>query len=337
MMLPAGVVQSIDANTVNLDQAWIYADQDIWSQDYAEVLLQPISVEAVDINDLRFKATEVVLEIRATTDPTSQVLWSGWCETVDDPSGAIPDLGMRISCGVIDPVPPVFVDNGNGTASIFGFRCAIRPVPDYTASPLDFDIPAATLAFADNTESYVCAKYNAGSPVMYVEPSQAAINGSDVVLIFVVWRTGNELHSVSSDSRGIGLADKIAGMITRTQPYILVHGQQLTLGVTTTPVVRTVTIAAATIYAGVDAIPLTALNSSNPAQRFTRVAPTAGVYGFLNQTQLDNTNFSNGTNVVAMAANRYSPRWVYRTVGDDAQAFYVLGNEYSNIASAQAV
>ena len=62
MMLPAGVVQSIDANTVDLDNAWIFADADIWSQDYSEVLLQPISVEAVDINDLRFKATEVVLD-----------------------------------------------------------------------------------------------------------------------------------------------------------------------------------------------------------------------------------------------------------------------------------
>lgn len=336
MMLPAGVVQSIDANTVNLDQAWIYADQDIWSQDYSEVLLQPISIEAVDINDLRFQAAEVVISIRANPDPMSQVLWSGWCETVADPSGSTPDLETRISCGVIDPVPPVFVDNGNGTASIFGFRCAIRPVPDYTQSPSDFEIAPATLSFVSNTESYVCVRYNSGAPVMYVESNQANINGSDVVLIFVVWRTGNELHSVSTDSRGIGLADKIAGMITRTQPYSLVHGQQLTLGVVTTPAVRTVTIAAATIYAGVDAIPLTALNSSNPAQRFTRVAPTAGVYGFLNQTQLDCTNYSNGTNVVAMAANRYSPRWVYRTVGDDAQAFYVLGNEYTNIASAQA-
>lgn len=336
MMLPAGVVQSIDANTVNLDQAWIFADQDIWSQDYAEVLLQPISIEAVDINDLRFKATEVVLEIRATTDPTSAVIWSGYAETVADPSGSTPDLETRISCGVLDPVPPVFVDNGNGTASIFGFRCAIRPVPDYTQSPSDFEIAPQTLSFVNNTESYVCVRYNSGAPVMYVESSQANINGSDVVLIFVVWRTGNELHSVSTDSRGIGLADKIAGMITRTKPYSLMHGQQLTLGVVTTPAVRTVTIAAATIYAGVDVIPLTALNSSNPAQRFTRVAPTAGVYGFVNQTQLDNTNYNNGTNVVAMAANRYSPRWVYRTVGDDVQAFYVLGNEYTNIASAQA-
>ena len=124
MMLPAGVVQSIDANTVDLDNAWIFADADIWSQDYGEVLLQPISIEAVDINDLRFKSSEVVVEIRATPDPTSLVLWSGWCETVDDPSGSTPDLDTRISCGVLDPVPPVFVDNGNGTGTLPIYRRA---------------------------------------------------------------------------------------------------------------------------------------------------------------------------------------------------------------------
>lgn len=337
MMLPAGVVQSIDANIVDIDNAWIFADADIWSQDYAEVLLQPISVEAVDINDLRFKATSVVLEIRATTDPASAVIWSGYAETVDDAGGGgVIGLESRISCGVIDPVPPVFIDNGNGTATIFGFRCAIRPVPDYTQSPSDFEIAPATLTFPDGVESYACVAYIAGTPTLYVETNKYAINGSDVVLIFVVWRTGNELHSTSTDSRGIGLADKIAGMITRTKPYSLMYGQQLTLGVVTTPAVRTVTIAAAVMYSGVDAVPLVAVNSSDPAQRFTRVAPTAGVYGFVNQTQLDNTNYSDGTNVVALGANRYSPRWVYRTVGDDAQAFYALGGEYTNIASAQA-
>lgn len=123
MMLPAGVVQSIDTNIIDLDNAWVFADQDIWSQDYSEVLLQPISVEAVDINDLRFKATEVTLEIRAVSDPASAVVWSGWSETVDDPGTSI-IADKRISCGVTDPVPPVFLDNGNGTATVFGFHVA---------------------------------------------------------------------------------------------------------------------------------------------------------------------------------------------------------------------
>lgn len=477
MILPAGVVQSIDANLVDIDRAWVFADQDIWSQDYGEVLLQPVSIEASDINDLRFKSIDVTLEIRADADTNSAVLWSGYAETVDDPGGGIdpsaymtkaeydpnddgivtaaeevsricvfqdsctagdpvyitsgtqtdtvyvakamantnskmqaagvaaattsggatglviflgtlggqdtglwqPDTQLyvapaggltdvrptlnpqligtvlrsggndgiiavnpqpiqtSISCGVADATPPAFTDNGNGTATIAAFNCAISSSSDFTSPPRVYAIASATLALTDGIESYICVKYNAGTPVLYVETNKYLVNGSNVVGIYIAWRTGTELHSVSTDSRGVGLADKIAGMITRTRPYSIMYGQQLTLGISATPASRTVTISAAVVYAGVDAIAVAALNSSVGGNRLTRVAHVSGAYTFVNQTQMDNTNYDDGTNVVALGTNRYGVRWIYRTIGDDIQAFYTLGSgNYSNVAAAVA-
>ena len=97
MIIPAGVIESIDTNSVDISSGWLWASSDVYSMDYNTVLAQPISVEAVVLNELRFLVDELTLSIRRNVSPTSQVLWSGDIVTEPDPTcnaSPTPDPGL---------------------------------------------------------------------------------------------------------------------------------------------------------------------------------------------------------------------------------------------------
>jgi hypothetical protein len=82
MILPAGVIQSLNDNGKNPVGGTITADQDIWSIDYSQLLDQPIYIAADTLNELRFLATSTTLTI---LKPDGSFLWAGFCELVADP------------------------------------------------------------------------------------------------------------------------------------------------------------------------------------------------------------------------------------------------------------
>lgn len=86
MIIPQSVIESIDTNNIEISAGWIRCDSDIYSMDYNTVLTQPVSVEAVVLNELRFLAAEITLTIRKTTSATSTVLWAGDVITEEDPT-----------------------------------------------------------------------------------------------------------------------------------------------------------------------------------------------------------------------------------------------------------
>lgn len=100
MVIPQGVIESIDTNNVEISSGWLWCSVDVYSMDYNTVLSQPISVEAVVLNELRFLADTATLTIRRTSATTSGVLWSGDIETEPDPYVPEPD-----------PDPPATIDH----------------------------------------------------------------------------------------------------------------------------------------------------------------------------------------------------------------------------------
>ena len=114
MIIPQGVIESIDTNNVEISAGWLWCSVDVYSMDYNTVLSQPISVEAVVLNELRFLADTATLTIRRTSVTTSGVLWSGDIETEPDPF--VPDP---------DPDPPcevthyVLESSGSTTHEVF--------------------------------------------------------------------------------------------------------------------------------------------------------------------------------------------------------------------------
>lgn len=104
MVIPQGVVESIDTNNVEISSGWLWCSVDVYSMDYNTVLSQPISVEAVVLNELRFLADTATLTIRRTSATTSGVLWSGDIETEPDPlvPDPIPDPPCEVTHYVLE-------------------------------------------------------------------------------------------------------------------------------------------------------------------------------------------------------------------------------------------
>ena len=65
------------------------------------------------------------------------------------------------------------------------------------------------------------------------------------------------------------------------------------------------------------------------------VFKNSGNWVFNNAPYYNNSEYFDGTSIQFMNPNKYSPRWIYRSIGDTKQVFYMLGNEYSTIAAAK--
>lgn len=247
--------------------------------------------------------------------------------------------------GCIDVNPPALTDTGSGVVSVAACNVALYKTIDFTGITYTFSVPTANLTVPSGTERYLCVQYNSSTDnATYVLlDSEALITGSNITCLYVVWNaptgTGGaaEIHSISLDSRGLGLPTKTADMMTRTHPYTLAFNNSLTVSETSTPVPRTILVTGAVVYAGIDAQMVYAFDSSVVNNRLTQVAPSAGTYAYTNTTQYNNTQYSDGSNLQTLGSNRYGVRWLYRTIGDSKQVFVVIGtSNASNIATAQA-
>ena len=86
MILPPGVVQSIDKNRIEIGECWLTSSIPVWSLGYGQELAQPISVSAAGLGDLRFTGPKATIEIREEPDASSRVVWAGVAKLVEDPT-----------------------------------------------------------------------------------------------------------------------------------------------------------------------------------------------------------------------------------------------------------
>lgn len=85
MVIPEGVISSINTNHVDVSSGWLWSTAELYSLDYNYTLAQPVSVEAVVLNELRFLAASSTLVIRRDFAANAEVLWAGDIDTVPDP------------------------------------------------------------------------------------------------------------------------------------------------------------------------------------------------------------------------------------------------------------
>lgn len=86
MILPPGVVQSIDKNRIEIGECWLTSSIPVWSLGYGQELAQPISISAAGLGDLRFSGSKATIVIREEPDASSRVVWSGIAVLVEDPA-----------------------------------------------------------------------------------------------------------------------------------------------------------------------------------------------------------------------------------------------------------
>lgn len=237
-----------------------------------------------------------------------------------------------LSVGVFDSTTPTFTDNGNSTCNVGSCTFIMYASADFSGDLEKYTVPAATnLGPFDSSGKYICVDYNSGSPIYTVKTS-SQVNGSNIVPIFKCWWDGTYLHSLDSDSQALGLSNKISTMISSTMPYNRAGQTGLALGEAAT---RLITVTGAYVFAGTNPISVASYNSSTDLLTFAYYNGSAWV---LNRatTQYDNSQYNPAGGLTSLSGNRFTVNWVYRSIGDVKECFYVLGDsQYNSLADAQ--
>lgn len=239
------------------------------------------------------------------------------------------------SAGVI--AGGVISDAGGGNINVTTGSCAIRPTTSHTSTLYFADFPANNgIAIPANTIRYVGVEYNAGSPVVAIR----AADNFDYMTNFplgVITNEAGTLHLHTADRHDIADADShVAERFEHTANFArdeVIGG--LILGETGT---RNITMSAGALWQKLIRLDITAFNSStggtfdiyyrDGAGSFTKVAAA---------TQWPNTQFDNGTGVLAtLASNKYAVCWFYLEA-DDSDIIMLYGRaEHGSIAAAEA-
>ena len=234
-----------------------------------------------------------------------------------------------LSAGV--QVAPTFTDNGDGSITFTsGLYCF------YTNSTgigkiKRFTLPGNTFTLTDNTNQYIVADYNAGSPTIYVTTNVAVIDEITVIPLYTVYRRGTVLHVLEWDSLGDALGNKTHKSIVKTQRFRTEPGG-LGLGEAAT---RLVTVGSGTVWHGAVSNVLSAFNSS--VNTMWLAYHVAGVWTFSTITQYNNTQWDDGTNLQTLPGGKYAVNFIYRVVGtNDTTTILFLGQGAYSLGDAQA-
>lgn len=249
-------------------------------------------------------------------------------------SGILPE--NLLYGGIVSPVAPSFVDNGDGTATIGNTLASLYSNSNFEGLLRTYSVSGTTLGFTNGAQQYVCISYNSGSPVFYVENNRLLINGSDVILVFAVWRQDNVLHSADQDSVGLGLPNKINARLLNTAPYAVATTGGLVISEIITPIPRTVVVTEAIVYRGTASGLVSTFNSSTDL--LTKAIKTGSGWVYTDELQYDNLNYNpDSSGEVVMTNNRYTYRLFFRSIGDVKQVFYVEAPEqYTSVVDARA-
>lgn len=338
MLVNPDCIQSINENLTEMSGAWCWTSVDTYAPRYTEILQNPISLEAVTINYFHFKEPICTITIRETPDPNSTLLWTGISYNIEDDGNATngtstPDT-INYSTGVVGNIAPS-ATYGSGTITIADTYVNLCSDAFFETPIKTYWVNGGTFTLIDGTEQYLVIDYNNGTPIYRIENNKLIVNKSSIILVRICWRQGNNVHSIDSDCQGLGLANKIESAIINTTPYRKSTDGGLILSETATPTNRTVLITGAVVYSGSTPHQILAFNSS--INQFTFVRHVAGVWTYSDVSVYNNSQYDNGTDLVSLTTNKYTVNWIYRSIGNSIQSFFVLGNdEYSTVAHAQA-
>lgn len=236
------------------------------------------------------------------------------------------------SIGVFADTAPAIVDNGNGTVTVGATVVALATATTVGATIAKFAVAGATFTIpADSQTYYICAKYSANTASYYLEALEGNINARTITPVYACWNILGAISSQYFGSNGDILANKIDFAQVDTVPY----RRSIAGGLIITEASLVWSTTAATIYAGTTPIALSAMTASSA--NLLKAYHVAGVWTYsVGAATYDNTNYDNGTALVALGTNTYAVRWIFRSVSNPAQLMYVCGTAYYSTYDAAA-
>lgn len=141
--------------------------------------------------------------------------------------------GSTVSSGLIGTLPS-FVDNNDGTFTIGDCDVLLYDNDRQEGIPLSYHITGGLIDISDtpNEVRYLFVDYNSGSPI-YIAREFSWLpnwNSSDAAPIYTMYNDNNiEIHKMSWDGLGQGLADKNHRRILKTQRFARESGADLSV------------------------------------------------------------------------------------------------------------
>jgi len=228
-------------------------------------------------------------------------------------------------------IAPTYMDNGDGSITFTSGLYCFFTNTNGIGKIKRFNIAGQTLTMVDNTNQFIVADYNSGSPIIYSTTDVTVINETTVIPVYTIYRRGTVLHILEWDELGDALGNKTHQSIVKTQRFRVEPGG-LGLGEAAT---RYVTVGGGTVWHGAVKTVLAAVNSSTATMWLAY--HVAGVWTFSAITQYNNTQYDDGTDLQTLLGGKYAVNFIYRVVGtNDDNMVVFLGQGAYSLGEAQA-
>lgn len=228
-------------------------------------------------------------------------------------------------------IAPTYTDNGDGSITFTSGLYCFFTNTNGIGKIKRFNIAGQTLTMVDNTNQFIVADYNSGSPIIYSTTDVTAVNETTVIPVYTIYRRGTVLHILEWDELGDALGNKTHQSIVKTQRFRVEPGG-LGLGEAAT---RYVTVGGGTVWHGAVKTVLAAVNSSTATMWLAY--HVAGVWTFSAITQYNNTQWDDGTSLQTLPGGEYAVNFIYRVVGtNDDNMVVFLGQGAYSLGEAQA-
>jgi len=266
---------------------------------------------------LKVNAGEDAVEFGTLGDFPLDILGTPTYKTLQDWLNLTQSAGKTIVGAVLTAHSPA-----NGTLDIAAGTGFIKTTDSPVGDTKFFDWSAVSeQALDDGTTSYIYIDYNAGSPIPKVTTTRANIEWNRHFTLGRAYRSGNTVHVINS---GVDLTN------TNRRNYerlIGVRGfERDSGGVISESGERYLESTAGIFWLGANEIATAAQNTNN-GDRFTKWYPVGGVWNSATeQQQVDNTQYSDGTDLQNLTPNKYGCMWCYIDYGSHLHVVYGLQN-----------
>jgi len=227
-------------------------------------------------------------------------------------------------------------DVAAGTIDIPASDFLLRDSTDLDTSSLAlYRVPAKTgLAISNHQLNYIYANYNGGNPVYEATTDFAQLNTSTKILFANVFRDGTNYMDVYQavcpvrDSIGsIATAEVLTRPVKRATGSILSNPTGLKIKVT-----------AGTFFSVFSPASCPEIDTASTGT-FTTVYKSGASTWTRNvgETDINNTQYNNGSTLTSLSSNRYTVRYVYWFFDDPSRLIVLFGGaQYTSRAAARA-
>jgi len=222
-----------------------------------------------------------------------------------------------------------FTDVSATEITINTFDVNLRDNADGSGYPVSYTIPSTSLTVVVNAINFITADYNSGSPIVKASTNNADVNESDVTpVIFLFVASDGTKHSAVLGEFGNGLTNKIHERMLRTNKYQRESGLAVTMA--NAGINLTFDISSGYVWFGATRHALEAVDSTVDSVNCT--APDGTLTAC---TEMNNTQYYNGSTLTNLSNNRYAVNWIYRGIEDDKEAYIMLGEGDYDLSSAE--